>query len=66
MLHKEQMRKTFTKFRIGFTQILKHKRRYTDENAAILRCPLCNDETENEVHLLTTCGWYDHTLQKFL
>ena len=66
MIQNQQIRKAFTRFRLGISQILTHKRRYTDENVVMLRCPLCNGETENEVHLLATCTWYDHIRQKYL
>ena len=66
MIQNQQIRKAFTRFRLGISQILTHKRRYTDENVVMLRCPLCNGETENEVHLLATCAWYDHIRQKYL
>ena len=66
MIQNQQIRKAFTRFRLGISQILTHKRRYTDENAVMLRCPLCNGETENEVHLLATYAWYDHIRQKYL
>ena len=66
MIQNQQIRNAFTRFRLGISQILTRKRRYTDENAVMLRCPLCNVETENEVHLLATCAWYDHIHQKYL
>ena len=66
VIQNQQIRKAFTRFRFGMSQILTHKRRYTDEDAVMLRCPLCNGETENEVHLLATCAWYDHIRQKYL
>ena len=66
VIQNQQIRKAFTRFRLGISQILTHKRRYTDENAVMLQCPLCNGETENEVHLLATCAWYDHIRQKYL
>ena len=66
MIQNQQIRKAFTRFRLGISQILTHKRRYTDENVVMLRCPLCNGETKNEVHLLATCTWYDHIHQKYL
>ena len=62
----QQIRKTFTRFRLGISQILTYMRRYMDDNAAMLQCPLCNGETKNEAHLLATCGWYDHICQKYL
>ena len=66
VIHNQQIRNAFTRFRLRISQILTHKRRYTDENAVMLRCPLCKGETENEVHLLATCAWYDHIRQKYL
>ena len=59
VIQNQQIRKAFTRFRLGISQILTHKRRYMDENVVMLRCPLYNSETENEVHLLATCAWYD-------
>ena len=56
VIHNQQIRKTFTRFRLEISQKLTHKRQHMDENAAMLRCPLCNDETEIEVHLFATCG----------
>ena len=66
VIQNQQIWKASTRFRLGIGQILTHKRRYTDENTVMLRCPLCNGETENEVHLLATCAWYDHIRQKYL
>ena len=66
VIQNQQIRKAFTRFRLGISQILTHKRRYTDENAVMLRCPLCKGEVENEVHLLATCAWYDHIHQRYL
>ena len=62
----QQIRKAFTRFRLGISQIQTNKRRYRDENVVMLRCPLCNGEIENKVHLLATCAWYDHIRQKYL
>ena len=50
VIQNQQIRKAFTRFRLGTSQILTHKRRYTDENVVMLRCPLRNGETENKVH----------------
>ena len=66
VIQNQQIRKAFTRFRLGISQKRAHKRRYTDENAVMLRCPLCNGEIEHEVHLLATCAWYDHIRQKYL
>ena len=41
VIQNQQIRKAFTRFRLGISQILTHKRRYTDENVVMLRCPLC-------------------------
>ena len=56
----------FTRFRLGILQILTHKRRHMGENSAMSRCRLYNGETENEVHLLATCGWYGRIRQGHL
>ena len=66
VIQNQQIRKAFTRFRLGISQILTHKLWYRDGNAVRLRCPLCNSETENEVHLLATCAWYDTIHQKYL
>ena len=66
VIQNQQIRKAFTRFGLGISQILTHKRRYTDENAVMLRCLLRNGEAENEVHFLATCAWYDHICQKYL
>ena len=58
LVQNQQIRKPFTGFGLAISQILTHKRRYVNVNGAALRCPLYKGKTENDVNLLTTCGWY--------
>jgi len=58
-LDKKIFRDTYIRFRFGITDMYIHKYRY---QAAPLQdiCPLCNEEEEDEVHLLLRCpGLYD-------
>ena len=65
----QQIRKTFTRFRLGIDKMLRHSRErghVGEKGVIMLSRPLCNGEAENEEHLLAICGWYHHIGQQYL
>ena len=55
-----------TKFRFGISGINTHYFRYRNHQANDLTCPLCKEDTENEMHFVLCCPFYNHVRQEFI
>ena len=57
-------RDVLVKFRVGISDIFRHKYRYN--NAYTLVCPCCTEADEDEIHVLLQCPVYDDLRTKYL
>jgi len=57
-------RKVFGRFRMGVSEILTHKLRYSSANSKV--CPCCTEEEEEDIHVLLQCPVYADLRVKFL
>jgi hypothetical protein len=44
-----------TKFRLGISDIFVHFHRYRQPHGRALKCPLCQDPKEDELHFVLSC-----------
>lgn len=60
------IRVNLTRFRIGISEINKHKYRYKNVHCSLLLCPLCKEATEDEVHFVLQCRALSKLRVKFI
>ena len=59
-----KFRKILTKCRLGILDIQSNKR--FSNVSKDLKCPICNQEEENEMHILFKCPCYNYLRQKYI
>ena len=64
MVDKKVFKEVFVKFRFGITDMYIHRHRY--ETIIQSQCPLCQEEDEDEYHILIRCPAVSDLRNKYL
>ena len=60
------MKFIMTKFRFGVSDLAVHFYRYRNPTQANLKCLLCNEAEENEIHFVLCCPFFDSMRKQFI